>query len=148
MAHRDQERRDALDAGLRRSLRHEVSGVIQVLGASQDITERRQAEARLQSTMAHGRYLLWYTIVERDPRCPRDFYWYFNVVDEKAAQRFLPLDIPTGEVYTEAWHRSKLTEDRERMDDRSGRPGGRQPRYTQEFRCRTREGRSAGCVRM
>lgn len=61
-------------------------------------------------------------------------------MDEVAAQRVFPLALEPGESYANAWYWSRLDEDRLRADAhglqeiRAGRS------YSQEFRCRDREG--------
>jgi PAS domain S-box-containing protein len=124
-----------------RSMWDPATGAILVYGAARDITERRQAEMRLQSVMAHGRYLLWHAFVERDPFSPQAYYWSLQVVDEAAAARFLPVEVRPGETYAEAWHRSKLRRDRSRMNLHYRRAiEAGESRYSQEFRCRNQDG--------
>src|SRR5207244_5198786 len=70
-----------------------------------------------------------------------EFRWKISVFDQGAAQRFLPLEVPAGEDYTDAWYHSRLPEDRERTDATSRealRSGASQ--YSHEFRCRRSDG--------
>ncbi|NQT84825.1 PAS domain S-box protein, partial [bacterium] len=96
------------------------------------------AEEELQNLITSARCLLWHAVVEdRDGR----LFWNLKMSNEDAAQRFLPVEILPGESYDEAWHRSKLPQDRKRMDEtgpaalRSGKSG-----YSQELRCRQADG--------
>ena len=77
---------------------------------------------------ARGRYfdyllasagcLFWAaTVTERDG----DLDWEIRMVDEAAAQRFLPLNLAPGQSYSEAWYWSKSPEDHVRMDEVSER---------------------------
>jgi diguanylate cyclase (GGDEF)-like protein/PAS domain S-box-containing protein len=111
-----------------------------------DITERRAAEAELREVLTHARCLLWRAeIVERPEFGPdagaKRYAWTLRVADEMAAQYVLPLDVPAGGTYAEAWRMSRNPEDYARIDVTSARAlltGA--PGYRQEFRCRNRHG--------
>jgi anti-sigma regulatory factor (Ser/Thr protein kinase) len=83
---------------------------------------------------------LWHALVEDTGE---DLLrWDITVPDEQAAQQFLPLVVPPGCSYTDAFYESRLPEDRARTDADAGqcvRAG--QPGYSQEFRCQDQEGR-------
>lgn len=131
-----------------------INGVVAgVYGLVQDVTslraarherqqeqdDREQIEQELHRVIARANCLLWYATIEETAE--GWLRWDNRLYDEEAAQRFLPLDVTGADgSYTWAWHRSTLDEDRERMaaygaaQVRAGRS------YSQEFRCRDREG--------
>jgi PAS domain-containing protein len=63
------------------------------------------------------------------------------MLDDTAAQNFMPLDMLPGEVYPHAWWRHRLPDDRQRVDAiaQESLRGGR-AYYEVEFRCRRRDG--------
>src|SRR2546423_12602339 len=92
----------------------------------------------LHYALLGARCILWRAIVEeRESR----FRWDLRISHEGAAQRFMPIEVFRNQTYGDAWHTSKLAEDRDRMEQtatealRSGKP-----EYTQEFRCRQTDG--------
>jgi len=103
--------------------------------------ERSQAEEELRYLARHVPCLLWYGLVtERDDR-PGWLDWHTRMLDDAAAQSFMPLDMLPGEVYPHAWWRHRLPDDRQRVDviaNESLRGG--QPYYEVEFRCQRRDG--------
>jgi diguanylate cyclase (GGDEF)-like protein/PAS domain S-box-containing protein len=112
--------------------------VVGVLGAGQDISEAKRATEELEQVLATANCLLWYAQVEEHGGA---LVWDLRVANELAAQQVLPLDIPAGGSYNDAWYPSKHPEDREMMDLRAEaalRAGTSS--YSQEFRCRTRDG--------
>lgn len=110
----------------------------QLRGLVVDITQRKRAEAELRSVLTSARCLLWHGEVRE---VDGELEWLIRAWDEEAAQRFLPIDVPPGEEYGEAWYFTKPPEDRERMAaiGNSALREGRN-RYSQEFRCRMRDG--------
>jgi diguanylate cyclase (GGDEF)-like protein/PAS domain S-box-containing protein len=113
-----------------------VSGELSVL---LDLTQRKQSEEQMRQVISGARCLLWHAWVAEGE--DGKLKWRLVVSNEDMAQRLLPLEVPHGHTYGEAWNLSKLEEDRVRMDRfsteaiRSGRT-----RYTQEYRCRTQLG--------
>jgi PAS domain S-box-containing protein len=104
-------------------------------------TENAGLYADLAYMMEHSRCLLWHVLVEKcEPPSP-DYDWSFQVFDEVAAQRFLPLELRPGETYPQAFHRSRPEEDR-RSADRHARAAFESgaSHYSQEYRCRRRDG--------
>ncbi|MCZ6776234.1 MAG: PAS domain S-box protein, partial [Ignavibacteria bacterium] len=104
-----------------------------------------QAEAELRHVINTAQCLIWHATVERHTT-PEDshgsFEWDINAFDEEAAQRFLPLDVLAGEIYNDAWDRSKSDEDVPRMHETSESAlitGKSQ--YSQEFRCVDQDGK-------
>jgi two-component system cell cycle sensor histidine kinase/response regulator CckA len=100
-----------------------------------------QAEQELRYLAAHAPCLFWYGLVtERDdPLAWLD--WHTRMLDEAAAQNFMPLDMLPGEVYPHAWWRHRLPDDRQRVDAIANEAlrGGRSY-YEAEFRCQRRDG--------
>jgi PAS domain S-box-containing protein len=119
-------------------LRDNQDRIIGLVGINRDITQLKQAEEQLTQVVTSARCLLWYAIVEE--RAGK-LVWSIHFADEEAAQRFIPLDIPPGRSYSEAWDPARMPEDRGRMDMtstnaiRSGLIS-----YSQEFRCRQANG--------
>lgn len=113
-------------------------GQWRAVGICTDITERKRAEERLRRVLSSAECLLWHgTVVEIDG----ELDWRIEMWDEDASQRFLPLDVPPGEPYSEVWYLSKPQEDRDRMaqiGNHAIRAG--KSRYAQEFRCLQRDG--------
>jgi PAS domain S-box-containing protein len=108
------------------------------LGLIHDITERRRAERALQDIMEGAHCLVWQAEIEENGE--ERLLWTIQIAGEQAAQRFLPLHVPAGQTYGDAWYLSRPLEDRERTDlygeqeIRAGRS------YQQEFRCRSKDG--------
>ena len=115
-----------------------TAGVEQTERPSDDFAERRQAEGRLRQVLSRVQCLVWEAAVED---LGDELDWKLTMWDDEASQRFMPLDVPPGTDYGEAWHLSKPVQDRDRMA-RTGNGALRsgKTRYTQEFRCRERGG--------
>jgi signal transduction histidine kinase len=86
-----------------------------------------------------ARCLLWHANVRR----MKDgaFDWELRLSSENSAQQLLPIAIPPGMRWLDAWRASIHPDDRKRMDANSMAAfiGGARG-YSQEFRCLTREG--------
>jgi PAS domain S-box-containing protein len=126
-----------------RAVLDDAGEVVRYEGAVQDVTARRGAEEDLRYVMAHAQCLLWHALVERDenPGAPAPFAWSRHVFDDAAAQRFMPLEVPPGQTYRDAWHYCRPPEDRaqgERTYIEALTSG--QTEYAQEFRCIDRDG--------
>jgi len=99
-----------------------------------DVTDRRQAEERLQNILTGARCILWYAVVTEHKDAPLE--WDLHIYNEKAAEQLIPLKRSRGQSYSDVWHHRMPPEDRIRMDAtsaaamREGKSG-----YTQEFRC-------------
>src|SRR5438105_5582673 len=94
------------------------------------------ASEALQQIIATAPCLFWYAIVVEENE--NRLSWQMHIPDEKAAQRFLPLDCSNGLTYGEAWYWSRFPEDRDKANVH-GRQSTQQNRdYQQEFRCRNR----------
>ncbi|MCH8293158.1 PAS domain-containing protein, partial [Candidatus Poribacteria bacterium] len=112
---------------------------------AQRTLQAEQAEAELRHVINSAQCLLWHATVERHTT-PEDSHgpleWDINVFDEEAARRFLPLDVLAGEIYNDAWLRSKSPEDVQHMDDtlRDALLTGKS-QYSQEFRCVDQDGK-------
>ena len=96
-----------------------------------------QQQARLEADLGHildsVRLFLWHAdVVEVD-----GFYiWDMHISNEEAAGRILPIQVPQGQTWADAWNRSKLPEDRQRSEKASirafktGLKG-----FSNEYRC-------------
>jgi signal transduction histidine kinase len=92
---------------------------------------QRLQEQRL--LLAGAGVLLWQAQVQERQGA---LVWDLQIPDQEAAQRFLPLRLEKGESYAHAYQRSKLPQDRPRLE-RALRQALRQRKgeFTQEFRC-------------
>jgi anti-sigma regulatory factor (Ser/Thr protein kinase) len=105
-----------------------------------DLSERKRAEDDLRLVTAGARCLLWHALVEDTGG--DTLRWDITVPDEQAAQQFLPLTVPPGRSYTDAFYESRLPEDRVRTDaDAVQCMRACQQGYSQEFRCQDKDGR-------
>jgi PAS domain S-box-containing protein len=114
------------DISARRRMEVEREAALAALGKS---------EAELRYLATHARCLIWHGTVYDDG------HWDTEVVDEEAAQAFLPLEMDPGERYTRAWYRHRLPEGKRLTDAVSTealRTG--KPEYSAEFGCRSRSG--------
>jgi PAS domain S-box-containing protein len=108
------------------------------LGLAYDITERRQSEQTLYHIMEGAHCLHWQAeIVDVGAE---HLQWTIQIASEQAAQRFLPLDVPAGTPYSDAWYFSRPVEDRDRSNIYAEREIRANRSYQQEFRCHSKEG--------
>jgi diguanylate cyclase (GGDEF) domain len=126
----------------------EVSGSYMMMGGrgvlcviAHDLTSRHESERMLQHLLSGANCLLWYATVHETGDPARPYHWNLKVSSVDSAQKFLPLDVPPGVSWEAAWGASRPAEDREMMERVSTESlrAGRE-RYTQEFRCRDRNG--------
>jgi signal transduction histidine kinase/CheY-like chemotaxis protein len=137
-----QEARGVLEA-LALVLSGPIAAALRLEALEDELHSAREARARAQTELHNvtstARCMLWHaTVTETD----WGFHWDLRFPNEEAASRWLPLDLGPGERYRDAWYRSIPDEDREQLRTVSGealRAG--QSSYTQEFRCRERNGR-------
>jgi PAS domain S-box-containing protein len=118
-------------------------------GYFQDISGQKNAEEDIRNVVMHARCILWRAIVTGEegwdgpePDAEK-FKWDIHVQDEVAAHHFQPLDIPSGETYTQAWIASRHPEDMRRAGEdaaRAFRNGERS--FSHQFRCVDRFGRA------
>ena len=102
------------------------------------VIRRQLAEQEVKDLLKGAGCILWYASVQD---LDGQLEWRIHVSDEAAAQAFLPLDIPPGEGYSQAFYLSWLDEDRQRMDEHSARAlRSGVTHYRQEFRCRQKDG--------
>ncbi|MBI5094887.1 MAG: response regulator [Candidatus Hydrogenedentes bacterium] len=105
-----------------------------------DITDRKRAEAELEHIYANARCLLWHADVElRDG----EEQWSIRVVNEEAAQRYLPLKLKPGESYFDALmdNREEFHDEARELDrnaKRAFQEGA--SRLQHEFPCRRSDG--------
>jgi PAS domain S-box-containing protein len=104
-----------------------------------DISERKQSEERLRLVTAGARCILWHAEVEiRGKSC---LHWDLKVWDEVAARRFLPVHVPPGLDFLQAWYESILPEDKAAMDRYSEGEVRAGRSFRQQYRCRLADGR-------
>src|SRR5579871_4198473 len=84
------------------------------------------------------RCLFWSANVTARPDGSMD--WKIHMLDEAVAQRFFPLDLAPDLRYDSAWYLSRLPEDRERTDHYGNQEIQAGRSYSQEFRCRRKDG--------
>jgi PAS domain S-box-containing protein len=104
-----------------------------------DISERKQAEADREYMMSSGRCLLWYSDVWENGG-EQGIHWELKPLNEAAAQRLLPLELPPDKTHITVWAESHLPEDRARMDAYAIQKVREGKSYRQEFRCRNKYG--------
>ena len=88
--------------------------------------------------MGSARWLIWHADVWDDGGAW--LQWRQYLLDEEAAQRFLPLDVREYGSYSNAWVHSRKDEDRTAMAERGEACVRAGQSYSQEFRCWDREG--------
>ncbi|MGV3719773.1 MAG: PAS domain-containing protein, partial [Actinomycetota bacterium] len=111
---------------------------IRLRGVLIDISAQKRAQERVEHVVSSALCLLWEATVEVSAE---GLCWDLFVLDEAAAQRFLPLVVDAGETYGAAWQGCRLPEDRagiEAVTEEAIRSA--QPRYTHEYRCRSANG--------
>ncbi|MDA0747005.1 MAG: PAS domain-containing protein, partial [bacterium] len=112
------------------------------VGIVEDRTEVRWTEEVLLNTVRHARCLLWTaTVEERDTEPSGKLHWAYHLVDEEAAQVFLPLPIEAGKNYMDILARGVVSENLEQMDRISYQAlKSGQASYSQEYRWKMVEG--------
>ncbi|MBW3622975.1 MAG: PAS domain S-box protein [Armatimonadetes bacterium] len=121
------------------SLEQREPGDWHAVGVCTDITDRKRAELELDNVMKHARCILWKAHIREVDGV---LQWDMSLSDEEAAQQVVPLEIPPGQSYFDAWYQRRLPGDREETDARaeaalrSGQSG-----YRQEFRTLDKDGR-------
>jgi two-component system, cell cycle sensor histidine kinase and response regulator CckA len=119
-------------------LRDDAGAIVGVSTIARDISEQKRYRREHEYVMASANCLLWYADVQESGQ--EYLLWTRHLVDEEAAQRFLPLDLQPEEHYMHAWYRCRVLEDRDRCD-RQGIAALRAGRsYEQEFRCVAADG--------
>ncbi len=109
-----------------------------LLRSGRERAQRQKMDAELKLILDSVRMFVWHaTVVETDGK----FIWDMRVSHQEAAQRILPIKVPTGQSWADAWHNSRLPEDSQRCDEisinafKKGLPG-----YRTEYRCRLPNG--------
>jgi two-component system CheB/CheR fusion protein len=131
----DISRRKRAEAGRREALAQLETERRLLQGALEQI---QQAQEGLRYVSQHAHCLLWFADIVDDGT--PSLLWTIHACDDDAAQRFFPLHVPAGERYTGVWHRSRLPEDRARTDAYGVAQVRAGQSYSQEFRCRRRDG--------
>lgn len=106
-----------------------------VVSVATDITQRKNAEETLRYMMDSAQCLLWYADIEQaDETGIMD--WDLRIPAETtAAQQFLPLEVPSGSSYAQAWEHSRHPDDSDRMNAWGQIQVELNQGYSQEFRC-------------
>ncbi|MDP6699204.1 MAG: PAS domain S-box protein, partial [Candidatus Latescibacteria bacterium] len=92
-----------------------------------------QALQQFQQVFDQTHFIAWEAYVER--AAEHEFAWHLRILNEKTAQRFLPLDTSGDKTYADAWHLSRPVEDRMRIDSISRLAlNTGDERYTNQFR--------------
>ena len=105
------------------------------------MAETERARQELREVVRNAPCLLW-RATAREKTDGTGYLWDIQVYDEDAAQAFLPLDIPPGRTYPDAWWFARSPEDRRRATQTSAEAlASGSEGYTQEFRCVDSSGR-------
>jgi two-component system cell cycle sensor histidine kinase/response regulator CckA len=124
--------------------------VASVLAIGRDITERRRAEAALQSVLRHARTTVMQSLVTAPEGWDQHewewsathYRWESHFDDEAAAQEVMPLALAPGERYYAGWVRAKHRDDLWPMNVTAARAFvAGAPSWRQEFRAIDRHGR-------
>jgi signal transduction histidine kinase len=105
---------------------------------SRDVAACKRTQEAFQFIAARAHCLLWHAEVEE--QADGALCWKLTTIDEEAARRFFPVEIPAGWRYVDAWYESRLPEDKARMCEVALREVRAGRSYTQEFRCRRADG--------
>jgi PAS domain S-box-containing protein len=136
-------------------LRNPEGRIVGLIGIGRDITLQkqvedalRQSEERLQEVLRSTRCIL----NSGEAEAPEDwrervmheltiFRWDYSVMNEEAAQEVLPLNVPPGKNYQQAWVESRNVDDFNHMHQVT-RDAFLQdkPFYRNEFRCTDKDG--------
>jgi diguanylate cyclase (GGDEF)-like protein/PAS domain S-box-containing protein len=104
-----------------------------------DQTEQAQTNSDLKTVMEGARCLVWNADVYHLPEA--NLHWDLHVTHSGESTAWLPIEIPSGWTFEQAWSASYHPDDRPDMDARSTEAllSGA-PSYSQEFRCRLKNG--------
>jgi len=120
-------------------LRDNSGTIVGLVGINRDITELKEAEARIQHVISGANCLLGYAIAEQKP--DKQFAWDFFVTSEATAMAFLPMDLQPAETYRDAFWRCIQKEDQRRILHRFKDAMQNDERvFTMEFMCRRADG--------
>lgn len=111
---------------------------VQAIPSGEGAAAEAWQQAALRLVASRAPCLLWHAEVQE--RADGSLGWQLRVPDEASAQAFFPLELAPGQSYGDAWLLSRLEEDGEGAHQAGAgelRAGGT---YTQEIRCRRRDG--------
>ncbi len=109
-----------------------------------DISERKHAEAALRNVLRHARTIVMHGSVAAPSGWHQndggwsaaDFHWEWRFQDEAAAREVLPLEVPPGGTYHQAWEVAKHHDDLALMATVATRAfAAGASSWQQEFRC-------------
>ncbi|MCX7049840.1 MAG: PAS domain S-box protein [Candidatus Sumerlaeota bacterium] len=129
----------------------------QIFGIAMDISEMKQAEEALRASeehmqliTRHTRCILNFGVVEAsegwrehalDPENTVFDWRNVEIINPEAAQEVLPLDLPPGKTYRQAWLNDRSIEDLHHANINAGRAFLHgHPMYRNEFRCADKHG--------
>ena len=105
-----------------------------------EISEHQTLQQQFQNIFDQTHCLAWEAYVRKIEE--DNFEWQIRVINEEAAQRFLPLDLAPGQTYADAWFLSRPVEDQEQSDNTSRIAFNTdQTLYSLRFRSLDRDGR-------
>jgi len=117
-----------------RVILNDTGEAVRLRGVLVDITAHKHAQEQVEHVVSSALCLLWQAHVEDRGD---HLHWDLSVLDECAAQRFLPLRLAPGESYGCAWLASRHPSDVPRLAATSAKAiRAGLPRYTQEYRCK------------
>jgi PAS domain S-box-containing protein len=120
----------------------------EIQGVGFDITDRKRAEEELRVITSHVPCILWRATAEglpgweSDPSGKSQLYkWEFNILDDEAALRVVPIDIPPGKRYHDVWRDYRPPGDRQRIRGMTARAliAGVHA-FDREYRCHDKHG--------
>lgn len=111
-----------------------------IVGINRDITQVKRAEQRLNDVIQAAQCLLWQAVAREahvDGRLTTR--WDFEIVDNEAAMRFLPMNIQPGQTYADAWRDSIIDYEQLKRESDEAIFSGRE-HYVLEFQSRQADG--------
>ncbi|MBB6050553.1 sensor domain-containing diguanylate cyclase/phosphohydrolase [Armatimonas rosea] len=127
-------------------LPEQASGEVYILVTHENITElklaeqkRTTAEDEIRFVVHHARCMLWSGTVEELGN--GELWWKIHFQDEAAALQFLPVEVDPEKGFVWSLYLARVEEDRARSDQYGTQKVRAGESYSQEFRCRLKDGR-------